>query len=163
MDGTVSTNVHPYQHEINHITYPERMFQIATPIPPKSFEDTPFLWVSTPSEFATMLDKLRSARELAVDLEHHSYRSWSGFLCLMQISTREEDFVLDTLELRGELFELNEVFTDPRIVKVSPSFVWLDHHSQRCAGFSRRREWYRLAATRLRYLYCQSFWYISCI
>lgn len=66
-----------------------------------------------------MLDKLRSAQEIAVDLEHHSYRSWSGFLCLMQISTRTEDFVVDTLVLRDELQELNEVFTNPTIVKVS--------------------------------------------
>lgn len=36
----------------------------------------------------------------------------------MQISTREEDFIIDTLELRSELYILNEAFTDPRIVKV---------------------------------------------
>lgn len=66
-----------------------------------------------------MLDKLRKAPELAVDLEHHSYRSYSGFLCLMQISSREEDWIIDTLALREELAELNEVFTDPKIVKVN--------------------------------------------
>lgn len=37
----------------------------------------------------------------------------------MQISTREEDFIIDTLELRGELYALNEAFTDPAIVKVT--------------------------------------------
>lgn len=36
----------------------------------------------------------------------------------MQISTREEDFIIDTLELRSELYILNEAFTDPAIVKV---------------------------------------------
>lgn len=66
-----------------------------------------------------MLDKLRGAKEIAVDLEHHSYRSLAGFLCLMQITTREEDFVVDTIALREELQELNEVFTDPKIVKAS--------------------------------------------
>ena len=65
-----------------------------------------------------MLQKLRTAEELAVDLEHHSYRTFAGFLCLMQISTREQDFVVDTLQLRDELEELNETFTDPSIVKV---------------------------------------------
>ena len=53
-----------------------------------------------------------------MDMEHHSYRSFAGFVCLMQISTREEDWVVDTLLLREELGELNEVFTDPGIVKV---------------------------------------------
>lgn len=51
-------------------------------------------------------------------LQHHSYRSFLGLTCLMQISTREEDFIIDTLELRSELYILNEAFTDPSIVKV---------------------------------------------
>lgn len=50
--------------------------------------------------------------------QHHSYRSFLGLTCLMQISTREEDFIIDTLELRSELYILNEVFTDPSVVKV---------------------------------------------
>jgi hypothetical protein len=95
------------------------MFQSIPPVAPKSFEQTPFHWVSTPNELQTLLDKLRKAPEVAVDLEHHSYRSFNGFVCLMQISTRDEDFIVDTLCLRGELEELNEVFTDPNIVKVS--------------------------------------------
>lgn len=51
-------------------------------------------------------------------LQHHSYRSFLGITCLMQISTREEDFIIDTLELRSEMYILNEAFTDPAIVKV---------------------------------------------
>lgn len=65
-----------------------------------------------------MLDKLKHAQEIAVDLEHHSYRSYSGFLCLMQISDREEDWVIDLLAVRDEVEALNEVFTDPGVVKV---------------------------------------------
>ena len=94
------------------------MFTSAPPISPRSFEETPFSWVSTPEDLAIMLDKLRDAKEIAIDLEYHNYRTFSGFVCLMQISTREEDFVVDTLALRQELEELNEVFTNPNIVKV---------------------------------------------
>jgi exosome complex exonuclease RRP6 len=65
-----------------------------------------------------MLATLRKTTEIAVDLEHHSYRSYGGFLCLMQISTREADWVIDTLALREELTELNEIFADPKIIKV---------------------------------------------
>lgn len=57
-------------------------------------------------------------REIAVDLEHHSYRSFLGFTCLMQISTRDEDFLVDTLKLRSELHILNEIFTDFTLTKV---------------------------------------------
>ncbi|EGN98143.1 hypothetical protein SERLA73DRAFT_91376 [Serpula lacrymans var. lacrymans S7.3] len=122
-------NLHPYQYEIKHTPYPPSMFQIRSPQPPKILEETPLSWVSTSADFSAMLEKLRQATELAVDLEHHSYRTFSGFLCLMQISTRDEDFIVDTLALREELSELNEVFTDPRIVKVfhgaESDIVWL--------------------------------------
>ena len=43
----------------------------------------------------------------------------------MQISTREEDFIVDTLKLRDELYVLNEVFTDPNILKVCRLFMYL--------------------------------------
>ncbi|KAK7676364.1 hypothetical protein QCA50_020668 [Cerrena zonata] len=120
---------HPYYYEIKRIKYPTRMFLPADPIPPKSFDDTPFAWVDTPAAFNTMLESLRSAKEIAVDLEYHSYRTFAGFVCLMQISSREGDWVIDTLAVRDVLEELNEVFTDPNIVKVfhgaESDIVWL--------------------------------------
>jgi len=70
-----------------------------------------------------MLDSLKKATEIAVDLEHHDYRSYYGFVCLMQISTRERDWIIDTLELREELSALNEVFTNPSIIKATSSQV----------------------------------------
>lgn len=65
-----------------------------------------------------MLGKLRKVDEIAIDLEHHRHRSFNGFVCLIQISTRCEDFVVDTLVLREELEELNEIFTSPDVLKV---------------------------------------------
>ena len=47
----------------------------------------------------------------------------------MQISTRKEDFLIDTIKLRDDLDELNSVFTNPRIVKVfhgaNSDYQWL--------------------------------------
>lgn len=66
-----------------------------------------------------MLSELKTAREIAVDLEHHDSRSYIGLVSLMQISTRENDWVVDTLKpWRRQLQALNEVFTDPNILKV---------------------------------------------
>lgn len=94
------------------------MFESSTPILPTPFESTTFKWVTTVSDLESMVDELRGATEIAVDLEHHSYRSYSGFLCLMQISTRQQDYIVDLLVLREELVVLNEVFSDPKIIKV---------------------------------------------
>lgn len=66
-----------------------------------------------------MLEELKKVTEIAVDLEHHDYRSYHGLLSLMQISTREKDWVVDTLRpWRQQLEVLNEVFADPKILKV---------------------------------------------
>ena len=50
--------------------------------------------------------------------QHHSYRTFQGITCLMQVSTATEDFLIDTLALRNDLSPLNEIFTNPAIVKV---------------------------------------------
>lgn len=114
----VSSSDHPYQYEITHLSYPTRMFNHCTPIAPVSLEESNATWVDTPKGFEAMLAKLRNATEIAVDLEHHSYRSYAGFLCLMQISDRHEDWIIDLLAIRDEVEALNEVFTDPAIIKV---------------------------------------------
>ena len=66
-----------------------------------------------------MLEELKTAKEIAIDLEHHDHRSYVGFVSLMQISTRSKDWIVDTLKpWRRQLQILNEVFTDPGILKV---------------------------------------------
>ncbi|KAK0437138.1 ribonuclease H-like domain-containing protein [Desarmillaria tabescens] len=128
-DSASTLSTHPYRYEITHLSYPLHMFHQAPPIRPKPFETSSFSWVSAPEELQTMLGKLRQVTEIAVDLEHHSYRTYAGFLCLMQISTREEDWIIDVLSLRDELEVLNEVFADPGIIKVfhgaDSDIVWL--------------------------------------
>lgn len=37
----------------------------------------------------------------------------------MQLSTRNADYIVDTLELRDKMQVLNEIFTDPAVVKVN--------------------------------------------
>lgn len=82
-------------------------------------ENTQATWVDTYEGVLDMLEELRKAEEIAVDLEHHDYRTYVGLVCLMQVSTREKDWIVDTLQpWRHKLEVLNEVFTDPKIVKV---------------------------------------------
>jgi hypothetical protein len=67
-----------------------------------------------------MLKELKGATEIAIDTEHHDFRTYTGLLSLMQISTREKDWIVDTLQpWRHKLEVLNEVFADPSIIKVT--------------------------------------------
>ncbi|WVF70846.1 hypothetical protein IAT40_005640 [Kwoniella sp. CBS 6097] len=124
---------HPYFYETRNLPYPTSMFIEAQPTPPRSFQDTPFEFVDTPEALERMVEQLKKAKEIAVDLEHHQMRSYRGFTCLMQISTREGDYVVDTLKLRKELREgrLGDVLSDPSIIKVfhgaESDILWLQH------------------------------------
>lgn len=77
-----------------------------------------------------MLAELKKAKEIAVDLEHHDVHTFIGLVSLMQISTRNKDWIVDTLQpWREELQVLNEVFADPTILKVfhgsAMDIIWL--------------------------------------
>uniref|UniRef100_A0A3B3U524 Exosome complex component 10 n=1 Tax=Poecilia latipinna TaxID=48699 RepID=A0A3B3U524_9TELE len=109
---------HPYQYELDHLTIPEKLLSKPEPQMYKPMAETKLSFIDSLEELVALNGKLCQLPEFAVDLEHHSYRSFLGITCLMQISTREEDFIIDTLELRGEMHILNEAFTDPTIVKV---------------------------------------------
>lgn len=78
----------------------------------------PCTWIETEQALRELASRLDHVDEMAIDLEAHSYRTFQGFVCLMQISTRKEDFLIDTLELRQHMHCLNSSFTNPRIVKV---------------------------------------------
>ena len=68
------------------------------------------------------LDLRRDAvTAFAVDLEHHSHRTFRGFTCLVQISTRERDYVIDVLVpgVRARFrAELGGIFEDPGKTKI---------------------------------------------
>jgi len=139
------------------------MFQSQAPIPYRALEETPFTWVSTRAQFEELIDKLRSAREIAIDLEYHSYRTYRGFVCLMQISTREEDWIVDPFELRDELEDLNEVFTNPNIVKVCVVLISGATCAEMCLGSTWRGERRCLATARFQSLSSKHFRHVSCL
>ncbi|QCD97383.1 protein RRP6-like 2 [Vigna unguiculata] len=89
------------------------------PIKPLSIECTPFKLVEEVKGLKELAATLSAVNEFAVDLEHNHYRSFQGLTCLMQISTRTEDFVIDTLKVRNNVGPyLREVFKDPTKKKV---------------------------------------------
>ncbi|CCH42061.1 exosome complex exonuclease [Wickerhamomyces ciferrii] len=108
----------PYEIEILNQEYNSKILEKSDPIPSKDWQGTEPIWVDTIEELNKMHKDLQSVSEIAVDLEHHDYRSYYGLVCLMQISTRDQDWLIDTLALREDLKILNSVFTDPKITKV---------------------------------------------
>lgn len=114
---------HPYETEILDLQYPDSVYTKAEPIMYLPVETTSATFVDTEEGVMEMLEELKTATEIAVDLEHHDARSFVGLVSLMQISTRKKDWIVDTLKpWRQKLQVLNEVFADPKIVKVFSRF-----------------------------------------
>ncbi|XP_055864722.1 exosome component 10-like [Biomphalaria glabrata] len=109
---------HPYSYELESFSPKQALLEPVVPKEPEPLDVTPLLVIDTKSQLLEMLDHLKTQSEIAVDLEHHSYRTFKGLTCLMQISTRQKDYIIDTLALRNELYLINDVFTDPSITKV---------------------------------------------
>lgn len=145
---------HPYQREIEQYEYPPRIYVQSEPVMYYPFDTTTATLVDTEDALADMLDELKQAKEIAIDLEHHDQRSYIGIVSLMQISTRDKDWIVDTLKpWRRKLQCLNEVFTDPNIIKVLHGafmdIMWLQrdlglyvvglfdtHHASRALGYT---------------------------
>jgi exosome complex exonuclease RRP6 len=92
------------------------MFQTSksqTPVPFKPLEETPFTWVSTSTNLSELIDKLRRVERVAIDLECLGYRTYPGFVGLMQMRSREEDWIMDSFELRDDLEDLSK-FRQPK-------------------------------------------------
>ncbi|KAL6942470.1 hypothetical protein ACO0QE_003645 [Hanseniaspora vineae] len=142
----------PYEYEILNQEYNTSLLEKSEPIPSKDWTSTKGLWVDSVTTLRAMIESLKVQTEIAVDLEHHSLRSYYGITCLMQISTREQDYLVDTIALRDSLQELNQVFCNPTITKVLHGafmdIIWLQrdlglyvvglfdtYHASRALGF----------------------------
>ncbi|KAK7380775.1 hypothetical protein VNO78_33294 [Psophocarpus tetragonolobus] len=110
--------IHPLEN-LSVLDFVDTNLRDLVPVKPPSIESTPFKLVEEVKDLKELAAKLRSVNEFAVDLEHNQYRSFQGLTCLMQISTRTEDFVVDTLKLRIHIGPyLREIFKDPSKRKV---------------------------------------------
>jgi len=75
-------------------------------------------------------DILKNSREIGVDIENCSFRSYQGYICLIQISTEKGNFIIDALKLRSEIkANLGQIFHNPTICKIfhggHSDVVWL--------------------------------------
>ncbi|PWA63972.1 ribonuclease D, Exosome-associated factor Rrp6 [Artemisia annua] len=121
--------IHPLE-KLSVMDFIDKTISDVEPVRPPPVESSSFKHVQDVKSLKELAAKLRDADEFAVDLEHNQYRSFQGLTCLMQISTRTEDFIVDTLKLRVQIGPyLREVFKDPTKRKVmhgaDRDIIWL--------------------------------------
>ncbi|KAD5961747.1 hypothetical protein R6Q59_014691 [Mikania micrantha] len=121
--------IHPLEN-LSFMDFIDKTVSGVEPAKPPPVKSTSFKLIQDVKDLKELAAKLRDANEFAVDLEHNQYRSFQGLTCLMQISTRAEDFIVDTLKLRVQIGPyLREVFKDPTKRKVmhgaDRDIIWL--------------------------------------
>jgi len=77
----------------------------------------PVVVIEEPAAFQRLIEQLRQARHIAIDTESNSFYAYYERVCLIQISTPEDDFIIDPLAL-GDLSGLQDALADPAIEKV---------------------------------------------
>ncbi|CAI4232688.1 unnamed protein product [Auanema sp. JU1783] len=109
---------HPYRVELEHFHPSEKEMTSRECIKPKKLEDTDLTIVNTKEGLEKLVEVLNGVTEFGVDIEHNSHRSYLGLTCLIQISTRDRDFIVDPFPIWNEMYQLNDPFTNPNILKV---------------------------------------------
>jgi len=89
-DGTIGPSTyfnHPYEEELLNLEYSSKQLEVSILTPVSHPSAQPFSFIDSEEDLLVMIDELEGKEEIAVDLEHHSYRSFQGFTCLMQVLT----------------------------------------------------------------------------
>ncbi|XP_022211648.2 exosome component 10 [Drosophila obscura] len=116
--GNVHAYLHPYEFELMKFEPSAEQIQRQTPLMPAPPANTELMLVDSVEKLNQALAELRQAPHIAIDVEHHSYRTFMGITCLVQMSTRTKDYIFDSLALREEMHVLNLVLTDPKKLKI---------------------------------------------
>ena len=118
MEETDVIPPHPYESRLSSFKPEEWRLKSRVPRPLLPLEDSKFILVDTQVLLDEMVARMNKENEVGGTLECHSYRTFHGICCLLQISTRTEDYIIDTIALKGCLNVLNEIFTDTNVLKV---------------------------------------------
>ncbi|GKV33148.1 hypothetical protein SLEP1_g41688 [Rubroshorea leprosula] len=129
LDG-LEEKSHPYEADITAlIDNPPVEFKFLEGVDIDLEMNDSYVWVDTESQLTQLADALSKGKVFAVDTEQHSLRSFLGFTALIQISTKKDDYLVDTIALHDSMSILHPVFADPNICKVfhgaDGDVVWL--------------------------------------
>jgi len=77
----------------------------------------PAILIETNRQLLEMISDLRNQLSIGVDTESNSLFEYQEKICLIQFSTIEQDYLVDTIKLK-ELSPLNEIFSSDAIEKI---------------------------------------------
>ena len=109
---------HPYIYEIDNLKLIKSQLEPLEPVKSLPINDTPLVYIQDKVSLEKALTEMESFSEIGIDLEAHTYRSFQGITCLIQMSTPAKDYIIDPFPLWSELPLLNKITANPKIVKI---------------------------------------------
>ncbi|MFZ4816157.1 MAG: ribonuclease D [Phototrophicaceae bacterium] len=76
-----------------------------------------YVYVDTDAKFRAMLNTIKDSPLLALDTESNGMYAYKERVCLIQLSTRTSDFIIDPFEIKN-LQPLGDILNNPQIEKV---------------------------------------------
>jgi exosome complex exonuclease RRP6 len=122
--------LHAYLPELEALEYPDWELEAPAEKVKIAKEDNLIdsaVWIDTPVALNDLKTKLEhpSVQEVAIDLEAHSYRSFAGMICLIQITCVDsetgklQDYLLDPFPLWNLIHKaLAPTLANPHVVKI---------------------------------------------
>ncbi|CAL8111025.1 unnamed protein product [Orchesella dallaii] len=107
---------HPYRDQIAHW----KLEKLHTdPEPANPLKDKHFWLIEGHSSLTFMVEHLSAQKTIALDMEFDNIYSYYDLTCLIQISTREYNFIVDAIKLINDIpTTLANVLLDPNVLKI---------------------------------------------
>ena len=136
----ISIYRNPYSYEIHSrcslvhsstdIEYEDWEVQGNFSIPPLlELSATPVEVIDSEERMKNLVSVLQTCRFISVSVMQHRYRSYLGYCSVIMISSPTTDYIVDAIKAHNSCWMLNEVFTNPAILKVmfdaSEPLLWL--------------------------------------
>ncbi|XP_037484763.1 protein RRP6-like 3 isoform X1 [Triticum dicoccoides] len=116
-----SQKMHPFEDEITSLLDNPTRYSTFCNFTPSSQcpgMSNSYNWVNTKAQLEHLAGLLGEEKAFGVDTEQHSFRSFLGYTALVQISTQNEDYLIDTIALHDVMGILQPVFASPSICKI---------------------------------------------
>ena len=94
---------HPYDIELRRLIYPEWQLTDPNLIEIALQPELPYEWINTVEALQNVLEIIQECREIAIGVQNHFYRSFQGFICILQLATRDNVYIIDTIALRSKM------------------------------------------------------------
>ncbi|KAL4477166.1 hypothetical protein ABPG72_008900 [Tetrahymena utriculariae] len=98
----------------------------------KPFQNGQHILVQTKEQLHECIQEIKQFNKIGVDTEQSFMQTYQAFLCLIQISTEEKDYLIDLLSINDKQYiksEIEQIFMDKNIIKIfyagQTDIVWL--------------------------------------